>query len=358
MPEVMDWRQGESLTRALQLLREGRLVVFPTESTYIVAAAALAPGALPALDRAVGCDKPLTLFLGHAVEVFDWLPFFRGVGMRLARRFWPGPLALVSGAGIRQGLFARLPEAVQQRLAPHQQIGLRLPDHAAARQAAQSLGMPLLAAATPWIAPDQVAESLGDRVAMIIQNGRTTFAQPDTVVQVHGRAWQVVHEGAIPAEEIGDGAPCRIVFVCTGNTCRSPLAEGLCRKLLTDKLGCLPAELSKHGFFVQSAGLAAIMGTEATPEAIAVAEELGADLTGHSSQPLTIEVLLEADRLFAMTAGHLRMLYGVRGITPRLLDPGGEDVTDPIGAAPEVYRACARQIKSHLEELLPELLEC
>src|SRR5207253_3189276 len=108
--------------------------------------------------------------------------------------------------------------------------------------------------------------------------------------------------------EIEEAAPCRIVFVCTGNTCRSPLAEGLCRQLLADHLRCAAEELGKRGFCVQSAGLAAMIGAEATPEAVAAAAELGADLTGHGSRPLTIEMLLQADRLFAMTASHLRML--------------------------------------------------
>jgi protein-tyrosine-phosphatase/tRNA A37 threonylcarbamoyladenosine synthetase subunit TsaC/SUA5/YrdC len=361
MPEVMDWPPGDPhavITRALQHLREGRLVVFPTESVYMVAAGALAPEALSRLDRQVGADRPVTLLLGQAVEAFDWLPHLRGVGIRLARRFWPGPLTLESGAGISQGLFPNLPEAVRKRLAPARLLDVRLPDHAAVRQIAARLEMPLVAFATPWITPEQVVEPLGDNVALVIRNGRATFAQPDTVVHVHGRNWRIRQEGAIPTSEIAEAAPCRILFVCTGNTCRSPLAEGLCRKLLADRLGCAPAELGQHGFLVQSAGLAAMMGAEATPEAVAVAQELGADLSAHRSQPLNIELLLQADRLFAMTSNHLRMLYGVRGVTPRLLSSRGEDVPDPIGGTPNVYQDCARQIMSCLEELLPELLEC
>src|SRR5207237_8648194 len=135
------------------------------------------------------------------------------------------------------------------------------------------LGMPLLTRATSCTTPDQVEKSLGDQVALVVRNGRTAFAQPDTVVQVNGRDWKIIHEGAVPAAEIEEASRCRIVFVCTGNTCRSPLAEGLCRKLLADKLGCCTAALPQHGFFVQSAGLAAMTGAEATPEAAAVAEE-------------------------------------------------------------------------------------
>jgi protein-tyrosine phosphatase len=361
MPETMDWPRGEAqaeLTRAVKCLRAGRLVVLPTESVYVVTAAALAPGALAALNQAVGADVPLSILLGQAVEVFDWLPFLRGAGIRLARRFWPGPLTLVSATGLGQGLFPRLPEILQSRLAPKHELSVRLPEHAAALQIAQQLGMPLIAAGTAWTEPAQAAAGLAGHDALIIQDGRTRFALPDTVVEVHGRAWRTLREGAIPSDAIDEAAPCRIVFVCTGNTCRSPLAEGLCRRLLADKLGCAVTDLAKQGFCVQSAGLAAMMGMEAAPEAVAVAGELGADLIGHGSRPLSMEMLLRADRLFAMTASHLRLLHEVGGAFPRLLAPSGEDVADPIGGTPEVYRECALQIRSYLEKLLPELWEC
>jgi protein-tyrosine-phosphatase len=146
--------------------------------------------------------------------------------------------------------------------------------------------------------------------------------------------------------------------VCTGNTCRSPLAEALCKKLLADKLNCLPAELPNHGFLVQSAGLAAMMGCEAAPEAEVVAQEFGAELSGHQSRPLTAEMVMQADRVYAMTANHLRVLDGLGSPAVRLLSAAGEDVPDPIGASAEVYKACARQLHGYLEELLPELLEC
>jgi L-threonylcarbamoyladenylate synthase len=361
MPEVVDWPMGESnalLTQAMGHLREGRLVVFPTGSGYTVATGALAPNAYLALDQGIGSEPPLHLLLGQAVEIFDWLPTFRGVGPRLARRFWPGPLTLVSGTGLDRGLYPRLPEPVRKRLAPHRKLSFRLAHHEFIQQCSQSLGMPLLAAETSWSSLEQIAASCGDKVPLIIKDEQTPFSQSDTVVQVHGRDWQMLKEGAIAAREIKEAALCRILFICTGNTCRSPLAEGLCQKLLADHLGCLPEQLLENGFLVQSAGLAAMMGEEANPEAIAIAREHGANLADHVSQPLSIELLQDADFVFAMTAGHLRTLQGIRGLTPRLLSPEGNDVADPIGGSPEIYRECASQIKNYLEVLVPEFLEC
>src|SRR5207244_2128934 len=113
-------------------------------------------------------------------------------------------------------------------------------------------------------------------------------------------------------------ACCLILFVCTGNTCRSPLAEVLCKKLLAEQLGCLPEELPRYGFIVLSAGLAALSGGEAAPEAIETARELGADLRGHSSRPLTSRLVAQADYLIAMTHSHLLALASqFNGIGPR-----------------------------------------
>jgi protein-tyrosine phosphatase len=362
MPDMMEWPRGDTqaaVARAVEHLLAGRLVAFPTESVYEVVGSALAPDALALLQQRLGPGERLTLLLSHAIQAWDWLPNFRGAGVRLARRFWPGPLVLVGGAGLKLGLTQHLPAKVRGIVAPDEQVALRLPDHAAPRLAALEAGVPLVAAATECTTPEQVLEAVGDEVAMVIADGQTYFGQPPSVVKVHGREWKLERAAGLPATEIEDAAPCHIVFVCTGNTCRSPLAKALCSKLLAEQMGCVAEELPQRGFCVHSAGLAAMIGAEASPEAIAVAREMGADLGGHRSQPLTMDLLAKADYLFTMTRSHLRMLQEVRGAVPaRLLSPRGEDMLDPIGGESEVYRECALQIRACLEELLPELREC
>jgi len=163
--------------------------------------------------------------------------------------------------------------------------------------------------------------------------------------------------GYVP--NMADDFSCHILFVCTGNTCRSPLAQAMCARLLADRLGCEPAGLPALGFSVQSAGLAAMIGAEATAEAVAVAREMGADLSGHKSQPLTRELLAQTDLLFTMTQAHLHILNSLElpdGPILALLSGNGEDIADPIGCSPEVYRECGQQIKQHVEARLTDLL--
>jgi protein-tyrosine phosphatase len=362
MPEALEWQRADPrdvLARACGLLRAGQLVAFPTEAGYAVAASALASCATAPLQDVLRCLEvgPLSVAVGEPVEALDWVPTLGTLGRRLARRCWPGPLTLLADAA--GGLASRLPEAARTGVVTAGDIRLRAPAHEILLEVRRLLPGPvLLLDAFNGSVPANAAaivERFGDRVALVIDDGPSRFSLPPTVVRVVGNDWSMVSEGVLSRAALERLLPCRIVFVCTGNTCRSPLAEALCKRLLAERLGCAPVELPERGFLVLSAGLSAMMGGEAAPEAIATARELGADLSDHRSQPLTRELLAQADHLIAMTRGHLRALAGQGGPPPRLLSYDGADIPDPIGASPEVYRECAGQILGNLRALVPQL---
>src|SRR5262245_35938111 len=98
--------------------------------------------------------------------------------------------------------------------------------------------------------------------------------------------------------------PRTVLFVCTGNTCRSPLAEAMCKRLLADRLGCGQNDLPSRGFVIGSAGVATWGGLPASPEAETVARSVGADLSGHVSRPVDTGLLAGATDVIAMTAAH------------------------------------------------------
>src|SRR5260370_30563389 len=108
----------------------------------------------------------------------------------------------------------------------------------------------------------------GEDLAVVIDDGPSRYGKASTVVQVNGNTWEVLREGVVSEAELKRQAAKLIVFVCTGNTCRSPMAEGLCKKLLAERLGCALEELPERGFVVLSAGLAALMGGQAAPQAL------------------------------------------------------------------------------------------
>jgi tRNA threonylcarbamoyl adenosine modification protein (Sua5/YciO/YrdC/YwlC family) len=371
MPEVIDWRSAADpfmvIDQAARALGEGRLVAFPTETVYGIAANIWRSDAVERLVQTKGRseDKPMALAIESAADALDWAPRLSTVGQRLARRCWPGPMTLVCSEGIEEGLASQLPESVRQRVCPMGTIGLRVPDHEAIQQVLGRMPGPLvLTSANRSGLPDattceEVIRSVGDSLALVIADDACPQGKPSTVVRVEGSSWNILREGAVDAPTLKRSAGCMIVFVCTGNTCRSPLAEVLFKTLLAERLGCRPEELPEHGFLVHSAGLAAYPGCRATPEAVEAARELGANLSEHMSQPLTAKLAIQADNLVAMTRNHLLALTGPSdwlGEKARLLCPDDDDVPDPIGGDQQTYRECARRILSHLQTLLPEVL--
>jgi protein-tyrosine phosphatase len=349
MPEVVDWQAvadaAAAVRRAIQILRAGGVVCFPTEGRPVLAASGLNADAVERLRTG---DAPLDVAVRGAGVARDWLPLLGRLPRRLARRFWPGPLALLAERGADEGVASRLPGRGREALGPNGSLRLRCPAHRAILDVLDRLDIPLLvtAAAAP------------DSADMAIHDAPGPYPTP-TVLAVDGETWRVAAAGAITDEMLRQQSACLVVFVCTGNTCRSPLAEALCKKRLADALGCTVAELPERGFFVYSAGLAAMMEGPAAAEALDVARSYGAELSGHCSRPLTADVAARADYLVAMTRNHLQALterFPRLSSRPRLLDPAGGDVADPIGCPPPVYAACGEQIWKHLEPLVAELL--
>jgi protein-tyrosine phosphatase len=368
MPEVLDWRRVADphavIHYAVQALCRGRTVAFPTETGYALAASGLTSEAVDQLriDAANGAENGLTLAVRGAAEARDWAPGMSPLAQRLARRLWPGPVTLIVSGAVEQGLASRLPESVRARLCPDETLRLATPGHEALREVLRHLPVPLLLAplqgdGTSSMDAEQVVRLAGERLDVLLDDGPGAHAQPATVVEVNGDSWQVVRPGVVSSEQIRQQTACLVLFVCTGNTCRSPLAEALCKKRLADRLGCTVAELPARGFHVLSAGLAATSGSPAAAEAEQVARSYGADLSAHLSRPVTPELAAQADYLIGMTRGHLRALadHAARlGAAPRLLDPAG-DIADPIGCEQLVYEQCGQQIWHHLDALTAEV---
>jgi protein-tyrosine-phosphatase/tRNA A37 threonylcarbamoyladenosine synthetase subunit TsaC/SUA5/YrdC len=364
MPEVLDWQRVAEphavIHYAVQSLRQGRTVAFPAETGgYTETASGLVVEAvrrLPAEEPGGTGVSPvllgLTLALRGAAEARDWAPALSRLGLRLARRLWPGPVTLLASGDVELGLASRLPDEIRARFCVQNALRLAVPRHEALREVLRHLPGPLLMTAAS-------ADCRADVIIVDNGNGITPAEpQPATVVAVNGDSWQIVRPGATSVEEIRRQTACWIVFVCTGNTCRSPLAEALCKKLLTDRLGCAVVELPARGYHVASAGLSAMPGGPAAVEAEGAARGYGADLSAHRSQPLTTDLAVRADYLVGMTQSHLHAVmdyFGHLGLMPRLLDPTG-DIADPIGGDQPVYDACARQIQQHLEALVAEIL--
>jgi tRNA threonylcarbamoyl adenosine modification protein (Sua5/YciO/YrdC/YwlC family) len=363
-PVVIDARNAEDardvIHRAVQALAEGRLVAFPTETVYGIGASARREDAVERLRqvKSRSPDAPFSLAIKSAQEAADYAPDMGPLARRLARRCWPGPVTLVVDSDHPDSLLTQLPDRVRQIVAPNGTIGLRVPAHDILLDVLRMLAGPIvLTSANRHGEPDAVTaldvkNSVGDDVALILDDGPCRYGQPSSVVRVKGERLEILREGVVGSGTMHRLASVMVLMICTGNTCRSPMAELLMRESLARHKKCKPDELEDNGVVVRSAGLSAATGCPPAVEAVAVMHEHGLDLSTHETQPLTDQLVRQADLILPMTAAHLQAIlsrWPHAADRAMLLLPDQADVPDPIGSAVEAYRRCAELLKGGVE---------
>ena len=148
----------------------------------------------------------------------------------------------------------------------------------------------------------------------------------------------------------------RLLFVCTANAIRSPMAEMIAKHVLAKGLGVAVAGLPAAGWVVESAGVDALPGTGMVPEAEAALRELGIEPGEHRRRSLTLAMLGAADRVYGLSRAHVDMM---RAWAPHVedriavLDPA-RDVEDPVGRGLDAHRRAAEQIRRAVEKILAD----
>ena len=385
MSQIVDLRTADDardvVHRVVQSLAEGRLVGLPTETGYVAAAHPLNQAAIAGLSQlAQRLERPrLVLALKNPQESLDYVPHMSPLGRKLTRRFWPGPVTLrfeesvdasvgtsaatSASASADSGLLGVLPEEVGHALRNSDGLELRVPAHELTWNVLRLLTAPLAlieeatADAAIFSSAAALAAAAGD-LAFVVDAGAPRHELPTSLVRVGRDSWDVLREGVATRRTLNRLAGVMYLFVCTGNTCRSPMAEGLFRKLLAERLKCSEDDLVDRGYMVVSAGVAAGPGSPSSPEAVEILSERGADISGHESQQVTPQLLSQADQIFTMTRSHRELLVReFPEVAPRvrLISRNGLDVIDPIGSGMEEYRRCADQIEKYVQEILAEL---
>lgn len=372
--------EADAVREAAGALARGELVVFPTETVYGLGASAASPRAIEALKALKGrsAEKPFTLHLADPDQAEHYAGTLGLLARRLIRKAWPGPLTLVlpdrrEPAG-RAERAAQREHLIEDCIYVNGTVGLRCPSHPVGRAVLRAAGVPVAASSANLAGrppPRQAAEALADlagKVPLVVDAGPTPYARASTVVQVRDDgAYAVLREGAVTAHRVARLARTRLLFVCTGNLCRSPMAVGLARALLGKRLGCdpaLPASqlatcLEENGFDLASAGTGAAGGLPPSRHALDVMAARGLDIRDHVSRPVTVDDLLAADYIYVMARAHGE---AVRSLAPEgadrvaLLDPAGREIEDPMGGDQETYEACARRIEEALAVRLAEVL--
>lgn len=374
MAKSFDWKsstdQRDIVHIVVQTLVEGRLAVLPTETAYHVVCSALQGEAVRQLNSLLLSKKVASpsLLVRDSAESFDYSPGMSRVARRAAYRGWPGPLVLelpidLNAEQLEQfsgnvSLVHRLPEEAKSLLVSDGHIAQRVVPHPVVAEAMNLTPGPLIAA--PCIGEGKASisnaafakESLDEHCTVVVDDGDTHFGGFAMRVRVSGGSCDVKEFGVIEPDMRDRLFELIVLIVCTGNTCRSPMAEVLMKKRLAERFPDAFANQQSR-IHVSSAGLNAFPGGPASSEAQLVMEKCGLNLGSHQSRTVTEQGLRQADLVLTMTNGHRNAIlnqFPELEDKVHLLSGGREDVSDPFGGPESVYAACAEQIDGFIEK--------
>jgi L-threonylcarbamoyladenylate synthase len=197
--EVLSIEHPQAIQRALELLRAGRLVAFPTDTVYGLAALVTDRQAIDLIFQAKerSPSKAIAVLIGEISQLSLVTPGLSTAALRLAARFWPGALTLV---------VTSLP-GLPANLSPTPTIGVRMPDHAFTRQLLSQAGPLATTSANLSGGPNprnaqEVLNQLEGRVELVLDGGDSAGGVPSTVVDCTAASLTILREGAISASEI------------------------------------------------------------------------------------------------------------------------------------------------------------
>ncbi len=331
---------------ARKALSEGGIVAFPTETVYGLAVRGDDLDAVNRLFALKGRDdhKRLAQYVSslHQVEAAGYRVNHRS--NKLIQAFWPGPLTLI----------------LEDENA--ETLGFRCSSHAVAARMSAEEKFPILATSAnlsgspPLTSGKEIAETFGDGITLAIEDTETFSGQASTVLRIpRNGGFDILREGEVASSIIEVELATQIAFVCTGNTCRSPLAEVMFRQMLSE---WQENAQNKVNYEVISAGTSAIHGAPPSENSLRVAQDFGLDLSKHRSQPISESLMKDCDFIFTMTRSHRDLLTSVLGKWDNQIVPlAGEtaDIADPFGGSLKDYRACAEDIQRHLRAIMEVL---
>jgi L-threonylcarbamoyladenylate synthase len=358
---------AQEIKEAADIIDAGGFVAFPTETVYGIAAR-VTKDTLSKLNQLKERpeNKHYTLHIAKSSDVFKYVPALSLRARKLIQNTWPGPLTLVFELDQNniQKLQTSLDKEVLETLYQDQSIGIRCPDNPIAAALLEQVRYPVVAPSAnisdkpPAVTAEQVLEQLSGKIDMVLDGGPCEFKKSSTVARIGAKGIEILRVGAYSQFELEALSQIKFLFVCTGNTCRSPMAEGIFRHYLAQKLNCKVDELELMGYKVSSAGIIGSSGFPASDEAIAACADQGIDIKNHRNRGLSKELIEESDFIFAMERIHLSRIIALEPKAGQrcLLLAANKEIPDPIGQSKRIYDNCVKLISKAVEERIGELI--
>ncbi len=337
------------IKKAVDVLSRGGIVALPTETVYGLGGLVDKNEVLNKLYEVKNRqeDKPFSYALFSADKVinnyFQTLPPF---GYRIMENFWPGPLTII------------------YYIDGNQKLGIRIPSNVITREILKELNFPVylpsanLSGEKDSVTAEEVQTVFDGKIDLIVDGGECSKNQPSTVIDLTFKPFKILREGNIKEKDLAlTFIKKRILFVCTGNSCRSPMAEYLLKKYLGQ---VKPYASSRYEII--SRGISTFSGLYAASNVITILKDKeDIKVEGFVSKKIDRNILLSSDFIFTMEDRQSKYIlefepttegrvFNLKKFLPSIIE---KDIPDPIGKDHCFYE----KVYTTLKEAILELVE-